>query len=110
MALHKFIPNEPDLIALKQAASLLKAANSAAAAAKKSQEAAKEQIAGWLKSNRNLNLDDLPIGDLVIIEGAIAVKIGKRESFDQKGFSLAEGDLFAKWTRPFPVKNFDPLV
>ena len=103
-------PNPQNDSVLRQAAVMLKNANAALSSAKKQADAAKTTIAAWLLENRQINVDTLPIGEIVNIDGVALIEIGKQNRFDQKAFALAQPTLTLEFTREFPTVKVKPLV
>ena len=106
-----FKPTTPESIAaLQRAALAIKAANGMFSAAKKMSEAGKTALADWLKTERDTDLETLPIGDLISIDGICLIEIGKMNKFDEARFQLAQPELHAEFKRDLPVKKFKPLL
>jgi hypothetical protein len=103
-------PNEEEAASLKKAASMLKVSNELLASAKKSVEAAKEQIAGWLKTNREIDIELLPIGEFVNVDGVCLIERGKQNKFDEKGFLIAQPALHAEFKKDFAMTKYKVLV
>ena len=108
--MRKFIPAESELQSLKEKADCLKKFNAVQAETKKTIEATKAFFAKWLKDNRGLDLETLPIGEIVVIEGVVMIEMGKMDKFDEKAFLLEHADLHATFKRPLPVTKYKPLV
>src|SRR4051794_27131416 len=103
-------PNEEEAAGLKQAARLLKVANELLASAKKEAEAAKEQLAKWLKEKREIDLEVLAIGEFVNIDGVCLIEKGKQNKFDEKGFLVAQPALHGQFKKDFPITKYKVLV
>jgi hypothetical protein len=103
-------PNDEEIGALKKAASMLKVANELTASAKKSAEAAKAELAKWLKENREIDIESLPIGEIVNIDGICLVEKAKQNRFDADGFMLAQPALHAQFKKDFPMTKYRVLV
>lgn len=103
-------PAGAELVKLKGAARLLKAANEALAIAKKQSETAKEAICTWLKEARAIEIETLPIGEMIILEGVCVIERSSQNRFDEKGFMLAEPEAHARWKKDLPVNRYKPLV
>ena len=95
---------------LRQAAQMIKDGNAAMASGKKQSDAGKAMIAQWLKDNRQCDIANLPISEIVSIESVCLVEIGKQTRLDQKGMAVESPELFAKYQREFPTVKFKPLV
>jgi hypothetical protein len=98
------------LATLKGITETLRDANKKMAEAKKAVEASKEMLSKCLLEERGVILDELPIKEMVHIEGVVMIEIGSQNKFDQSSFMIAEPELFAKWKRDIPVIRFKPLV
>ena len=105
-----FKPNETDAAQLVKAAQLIKTGNKAQADGKKQTEAGKLALCDWLANERNCLLASLAVGEIVNIEGAALVEIGKQSRFDVGAFQLKHPELFAEFTKDFPVIKYKPLV
>jgi hypothetical protein len=92
------------------AAKLLKLNNSLLADATKQVETAKKAIAEILKDYRGIEVETLPIGEMVMIEGVLLLKINSQNKFDSKQFALDNPVEFAKYKKDFATKRFDSLV
>jgi hypothetical protein len=103
-------PSGAQLIALQAASVALRQANAVLAKAKESADAAKEAIINWLKSERSIDIETLPIGEIVMIEDVVIIKITSQNRFDEKAFLLADPAIHAKWKKDMPVRKFDPLA
>lgn len=103
-------PSDGDLEILQGIAATLKAANAKAAEATKAVEAAKEQLAKWLREKRDCEIETLLIGDMVQIEGVVLIEIASQRRFDEKSFQLEEAKLHEQYMKNRPVKKFKPLV
>lgn len=103
-------PQIHELVKLKAAAILLNAANKSIAAAEKTRESSKAEIAQWLKENRQLELDTLPIGEFVNIEGVCLIERGKMNKFDEKAFIFAHAELHSQFKKDVAVTRFKPTV
>ncbi len=99
--------NDP---ALLQAAKILKAANAMAAQSKKEIETAKAIIAQRLQALRQVNISQLPIGDMISIEGILLIEIGKQNRFDVDKFQVDNGALYAKYKKDFATVKIKSLV
>ena len=98
-----------ELEELQQAAAVLKAANEIMASAEKSAKAAKFRIAEWLKKERSIELETLPIGEIVNVDLVCLIERGKMNKFDEKSFSLAHAVLHAEFKKDLPVTRWKPL-
>lgn len=92
------------------AAVKLKTANDALAKAKKDADAAKETITKWLDENRAINVDRLPVGEFVNVEGIVMIEVGKARRFDEAGFAMAHPELKEEWTKDQRRVQFKPAV
>lgn len=108
--LKTFKPSPESLAALQRAALSIKSANGMFSAAKKMAEAGKAALADWLKAERDTDIETLPIGDLVSIDGVCLIEISKMNKFDEAAFSLADPEKHAEFKKDLPVKKFKPLV
>ena len=106
-----FKPTDPvSTPRLYTAAANIKAANAMISAAKKLGESGKQAIADWLRTERDTDIEVLPIGELVNIEGICLIEIGSMNKFDEASFQLADPEQHAKFKRDIPVKKFKPLT
>lgn len=103
-------PQGAELDKLKGAARMLKAANAMFAVAKKDSEAAKEEISKWLKSERQIDLETLQIGEFVNVEGVCIIEKAKQNKFDEKGFLVAEPKLHEQWKKDLPITKYKPVI
>lgn len=103
-------PQGRDLEKLQAAAKLLKEANKFFAIAKKNSESAKAAISEWLKANRQLDIETLKIGEMVMVESVCLIEIGSQNKFDEKAFLLAEPELHQKFKKDFSFTKFKSLV
>jgi hypothetical protein len=103
-------PALPDIIKLKAAAILLKAAYKTISQAGKTIDAAKADIAQWLKANRDIDLETLPIGEMVNVEGVCLIERAKQNKFDEGAFFLKHADLHTQFKKDFPITKFKVLV
>jgi hypothetical protein len=94
---------------LRRAADNIKLGNTQLAAAKKLVDTGKAAIADWLQRERDVNLDTLPIGELIAIDGICLIEIGKMNKFDEPAFQLAHPGQHAEFKRDFSVKKFKPI-
>jgi len=108
--MHTFKPTGAELERLQSAAKKLKAGNAKFGEAKKDTEAAKAAISDWLKTERNLDLTTLPIGEMVQIDGVALVEITSMNKFDEKSFLLSDPTTHAKFKKDFTVTKYKPLV
>lgn len=92
------------------AAKLLKESNSLLANATKQVEAAKSAIASILKDNREIDIETLNIGEMVLIDGVMLIECSKQNKFDSKSFMLAEPAKFAEFKRDFPTRKYKSLI
>lgn len=102
-------PSESELPNLQQLAKSMVEANSQKAKLEKVVEASKEAFVKWLLEQRGVNVEELEIGEMVMIENVVLIEIGKQDRFDEKGFLLSEPTTHAKWMKPRPVKKFKAL-
>jgi hypothetical protein len=105
-----FKPSGEELEQLRNAAITLAKANALSAASIKQVEASKKAISEWLKQKRGLELETLPIGELVQIEGVVLIEISKQNKFDEARFMLADPKTYEAYKGDRPVKKFKPLV
>lgn len=103
-------PNEEEAVTLKKAARMIRISNELMASAKKAVEAAKEQIAGWLKTNREIDIESLPIGEMVNVDGVCLIERGKQNKFDEKGFLVAQPAVHAEFKKDFPITKYKVLA
>lgn len=103
-------PSPQELPGLKDAAGLLKRSNALAAAAAKAVEAAKRQLAKWLKEQRGVELESLVVGDVVQIDNVCLIEVTGQKRFDQASFRLAQPEMFEEWEKETAVKKFKPLL
>lgn len=103
-------PSESELTELQAHAKSLAKANAEKAAADKIVDASKDAISKWLLHQRQINIETLEIGEMVLIEKVVLIEIGKQIKFDEKGFLSSEPILHAKWMKPRPVKKFKSLT
>ena len=74
---------------------------------RKLDEIGKAYHADFLKSERNIDIDALPIGEMVNVNnGALVVEIGAQNRFDEKAFAVQYPELHKKFIRAIPVKKF----
>ncbi|HEV2210839.1 MAG TPA: hypothetical protein VG167_18860 [Verrucomicrobiae bacterium] len=105
-----FIPAAEELESLQKAAISLDRANDAMAEAKRASEAAKETIAKWLRDKREVDIDKLPIGELVHIDDVVMIEIARMRKFDSTLFHSEKPELYQQYQRDLAVKKFKPLV
>ena len=86
----------------------LRAARLLEAQAEKETDAAKHAIAHWLKEQRGVDIETLPIGEFINIEGVAVIEIGKRNKFDEKSFILSHPKLHAEFKKDFPIQYYKP--
>jgi hypothetical protein len=103
-------PAESELPVLQHLSKSMAEANAAKAKADKIVESSKEGLAKWLLEQRDINIETLQIGDMVMIENVVLIEIGKQERFDEKGFLVSEPALHAQWVKPRPVKKFKSIA
>lgn len=103
-------PQGADLEKLQKAAKLLKKSNALFAIAKKDSDAAKSEISDWLKAERQIEIETLPIGEFVHVENVCMIERGKQNKFDEKGFLIAEPKLHADWKKDLPITKYKALV
>lgn len=95
---------------LRDAAQMIKEGNAAAAEAEKKVDAGKEILCRWLKEKREIDINTLSIGEMVLIENVCLVEIGSMMKFDEKGFLAAQPTLYAQYKRALKTKKFKALV
>jgi len=103
-------PATEECKAITHAAWLIAEGNKAMAKAKKEIEAGKETLARWLKNERGIDINSLPIGSMVNIEGICLVEVGSQTRFDQKRFAVINPITFAKFNCVNATLKFKPLV
>ncbi len=104
------VTESSQLESLKTVAIDLKEANAAVAAANNKAEACKDYISRWLSINRKINVADLPVGEIVIIEGVCMIEIASQNKFDAKEFLLAHPALHEEFKREFPMRKYKVLA
>ena len=95
---------------LKQACHSLKEANAQLSSATKTASGAKKIIQQRLYELREINLEVLPIGEIVSVEKLLLIEIGKQNRFDESQFEIDDPETYAKYKKDFPCKKFKPLV
>lgn len=91
----------------KDAANNIKRGNQLESEGKKLKEIGKAFIDEFLKKARSLNLDALPIGEIISINsGEFVVVIGAQNRFDVNSFALKYPELYKDFTKPFAIKNY----
>jgi hypothetical protein len=95
---------------LKDAAQMIKDGNAMFGVAKKKTEAGKEIVSRWLKDNRGIDLETLPIGEILNLDGVVLIEIGKQTRFDEARFAQERAEDHAAYMRDNPVRKFKPLV
>lgn len=99
-----------DCAELESAVRNLKAANAALAANKKTADNAKATIARILKEQRQLEIETLPIGELVCVNSFLIIEIGKQNKFDAAQFQLDEPALYEGYKKDFPCVKYKALI
>lgn len=107
-----FKPNAGDIAKLRAMAEAIKVGNAQLAQAKKQVDAAKENLAAWLLSERgvDINADNFGIGEIINIETVAIVEAGKQTRFDAAKFQLEHPELWANYQRTFKTLKFKSLV
>ena len=95
---------------LKQACQNLKEANEALGRANKTAKGAKAIIEKKLYELRELNLETVPIGEIVTVEKLLLIEIGKQNRFDDEQFELDHPELYQSYKKDFRCKKFKPLL
>jgi hypothetical protein len=99
-----------DMRMLRSIAMALRDNNHRLAEYGKAADAAKKQLAKWLKENRECDVETLVVGDIVQIEDVVMIEVSGQMKFDQSGFRLAEPASFEKWQKEMAIRKFKPLV
>lgn len=110
MSLQIVKPAGADLEKLQKAAKLLKKSNALYAIGKQGAEAAKAEISDWLKVNRKIDLDALPIGDFVNVEKVCMIERSKQNKFDEKSFLVDQPQLHEQYKRDHPITKFKAQI
>lgn len=106
----KVITIKSDEQVLLNAAQLIKDGNKQLAVAKKQVDNAKEAVAKWLKENRNIDIEQLPINEVVNVGGVLLINIGSQNKFDEAAFAMENPELYAEFKRDRATRQFKPLV
>lgn len=104
-----FKPTGAELALLQSEVLILEAANAALAKAKKQVEQAKENLCRWLSEKRGVSVESLGIGEMVLIEGAVILEIGKMDKLDEPGLRQKQPEIYAQFLKPIKVKKFKAL-
>lgn len=95
---------------VKQAAECIRDGNKLLADGKRLVEAGKASLSAWLKTERKVDVESLPIGEIVNVDKVCLIEIGKQTRFDSKTFQLDRPKDFADYQRDFPTVKYKPLV
>lgn len=83
-------------------------------AAKNLREASKAEIAKILLQERQIDINNLPDKEIIIVEcdgvATVTIKRKSMNRFDNKGFAMAHPELAKDFTRPLPVTYIDSLL
>lgn len=101
-------PTEPkEIETLSAAAAQLKKANHLASEAKQASDSAKKVISDWLEEKRAINLDALPIGEIIHIEDIVQVKISSQRRLDTETLHAEQPATYQQYLRDTRVKKFE---
>lgn len=105
-----FKPSQEDAQKLVAAAYALKEAYRQQASAKKALESAKSIIDQWLKAERKTDLEKLPVGESIHIEGVVIINIKERKDIDRDKLLAEEPTMHARFYLPKPVAYWSPEI
>lgn len=95
---------------LESAVRNLKQANLAQSTAKKTADNAKATIARILKDSRDVELANLPIGEIISVNNCLLIEIGKQNRFDEATFQVKHSTLYSEFKRDFATIKYKPLI
>jgi hypothetical protein len=105
---------QEDSVRIQAAALKIATGNLQKSSGEKLTSAGKDFLARWLEENRLIVVDDLPIGESVLIKcqgvDVLRVDIGKQNKVDVKALEIEESDVAERFKRDFPMRLFKPLI
>jgi hypothetical protein len=102
-------PADCDLQTLQQTADRLRQANQQLSRAGKLRDAAKKSLSDWLRNNRQIDIEALPVGEIVVIEGIALIEIDSQNRFDEDAFLLSDPEKHAAFRKELPIRKIKPL-
>jgi hypothetical protein len=99
-----------DAPSLRAAAQMIKDGNELLAQAKEKVDAGKQIITRFCADERDINIETLPIGEVLNVADVVLIEIGRMRKFDEKKFSFDHPAEHEEYKSVFPVRKFKPLI